>query len=236
MPSVKNKMKKSKYHLLVLTAVIAITSALLFRPTITHAFSIPVCQPPAVGSGNGAPSGCFDGSGKTFYPVADNPDKSPNPEPGRCYIVKEAGAFGLLYYNASCTQPPFNAAQVVECNDGQTEVGVAGENPDSICTGHNGAQPARSSDPAAQCAQSNAGSCNQIFTDIIDPAIRFLSAGVGIVVTGVIIVGGIQYATAEDDPQKVSAAKSRIINALIALLAYIFLFSILQYIIPGGIF
>src|SRR5574337_904255 len=62
-------------------------------------------------------------------------------------------------------------------------------------------------------------STNPIVEDI-NTVVTFLSAGVGIVVTAMIIVGGIQYMMAGDNPQAVSAAKGRITHALIALLAF----------------
>lgn len=63
-----------------------------------------------------------------------------------------------------------------------------------------------------------------------------LSAGVGIVVVIMIIIGGIQYSAAGDKPDALSAAKKRISNALIALVAYALIYSFLQWIIPGGAF
>ncbi len=65
--------------------------------------------------------------------------------------------------------------------------------------------------------------------------INLLSALVGVVVVGSIIYGGIQYSTAGSDPQKVSAAKSRIRNAIIALTFFLFSYSILNYLVPGGV-
>lgn len=65
--------------------------------------------------------------------------------------------------------------------------------------------------------------------------INVLSAMVGVVVVGSIVVGGIQYSTAADDPQKIAAAKGRIYNALLALVAFIFSYAFLQWIIPGGV-
>jgi uncharacterized membrane protein YraQ (UPF0718 family) len=65
--------------------------------------------------------------------------------------------------------------------------------------------------------------------------INFLSAGVGIIVVGSIIVGGIQYALAGNNPQAVSAAKKRIQDTLIALLAFFFIYAFLQWLVPGGL-
>lgn len=76
---------------------------------------------------------------------------------------------------------------------------------------------------------------NSIVTDL-NIIINFLSVGVGVVVIAMIIVGGIQYSLAGDSSEAINKAKTRITNALIALVAYLFLFSFLQWIIPGGLF
>lgn len=67
-------------------------------------------------------------------------------------------------------------------------------------------------------------------------AINFFSAGVGVIVTVMIVIGGVQYSAAGGNPQAVQAAKTRIANAIIALLAYFFLFALMQWLIPGGMF
>lgn len=83
-----------------------------------------------------------------------------------------------------------------------------------------------------QCTSSQ---CD-LFKTYIDPAINMLSGLVGIIVVISIIAGGIQYASSEGDPQKSSRAKSRITNAILAIVAYAFLYAFLQFIIPGGLF
>jgi hypothetical protein len=80
----------------------------------------------------------------------------------------------------------------------------------------------------------NKGNCG-IITYIVDFT-RLLSALVGIVIVIMITIGGIQYAASGPDPSAVTAAKKRIMNALIALVLYIFMFSFLQWLVPGGIF
>lgn len=72
----------------------------------------------------------------------------------------------------------------------------------------------------------------QPVTDIIN----FMSFGVGIVVVGLIIVGGIQYITSGGVPQRIEAARKRITNAIVALVLFIFMYALLQWLIPGGIF
>lgn len=66
--------------------------------------------------------------------------------------------------------------------------------------------------------------------------INFLAAGVGVVVVFALIIAGIQYTTAGDNPAKVQDARKRILNAIIALIAFGLTFAFLQYLIPGGLF
>lgn len=66
--------------------------------------------------------------------------------------------------------------------------------------------------------------------------INALSAIVGIVVVIMIVVGGIQYSASRDNPQATAAAKGRIVNAVIALVFFLFAFAFLQWIVPGGAF
>lgn len=63
-----------------------------------------------------------------------------------------------------------------------------------------------------------------------------LSALVGVIIVTMIIWGGIQYSTAGADASKVQAAKQKIINALVALVLFVFGFAIVQWLIPGGLF
>jgi cytochrome bd-type quinol oxidase subunit 2 len=77
---------------------------------------------------------------------------------------------------------------------------------------------------------------NNPFIKDINKIVQVLSAGVGLVVVAMVILGGIQYITAGDNATAIAAAKSRILNALIALVLFLFMASFLQWLIPGGIF
>jgi hypothetical protein len=87
-------------------------------------------------------------------------------------------------------------------------------------------------DPAIQCTASN---CDLIHK-YLAPTINLLSAAFGVIAIISLILGGMNYTTSEGDPQKVSRAKLRIRNTIFAVVAYIFLFAFLQFLIPGGIF
>lgn len=83
---------------------------------------------------------------------------------------------------------------------------------------------------AAACDSSH---CDLIKT-YVNPLINLLSAMFGLIAVASIIMGGIQYAASEGDPQKAAQAKSRIYNTLIAIFAYLFLYAFLQFLVPGG--
>lgn len=77
--------------------------------------------------------------------------------------------------------------------------------------------------------------CSKFITTYINPFIKLLTAIVGIGAALSLIIAGIRYSQSADDPSKVSQAKSQIVKTLIGLLAYIFLFAFLNYVIPGGL-
>ena len=62
---------------------------------------------------------------------------------------------------------------------------------------------------------------------------RFLGEIIGIVVILMIIIGGIQYMTAQGNPQGIAAAKGRITSAITALVLYLMMWGILHYLLPG---
>ena len=58
--------------------------------------------------------------------------------------------------------------------------------------------------------------------------------GVGAVL--MVIWAGIQYTTARDNAQAVAEAKQKIINVVIGIAAFIFLYAFLNWLVPGGVF
>jgi hypothetical protein len=92
-----------------------------------------------------------------------------------------------------------------------------------------------SGNPATPADIQNCLSNNTI-TKRLNQIVNFLSAGVGIVVAGVITLGGIQYTLAGGNATAITAARQRIMNGLLALVLFMFIYAILQWIIPGGVF
>lgn len=57
----------------------------------------------------------------------------------------------------------------------------------------------------------------------------------GLAIIGGIITAGYQYMTAEDNPGKVNAARTRVVWALVALVLLLFSYAILNFLVPGGV-
>lgn len=92
---------------------------------------------------------------------------------------------------------------------------------------------------AASVTQNAAALCDSamcLVHDYVNPAIALLSALVGVATVVGIIWGAIMYVQSGGDPGQAAAGKKKITNALIGLLAYIFLYAFLQFILPGGTF
>ncbi len=94
--------------------------------------------------------------------------------------------------------------------------------------------------PAGTDCATVGGDCSDVskcdlITKYVNPFINFLAALVGVAVVASIIIGGIQYGSSAGDPQKVGAAKNRIRNAIIALITFMFLYALLNFLIPGGL-
>lgn len=117
---------------------------------------------------------------------------------------------------------------------------------DNICTSKDIANPdpqnpckpdpnELKSTPDSAAKNCTGDDCSGLIEKYINPLIKLLSGLVGVLVVISIIVAGIQYSSAGGDPSKVVAARKRITTAIIALLAYLFMFAFLQWLLPGGI-
>ena len=81
---------------------------------------------------------------------------------------------------------------------------------------------------------NSTSNCN-IISNYIVPLVNLLAAFAGTAVAVSIVIGAIQYGSSAGDSQKVTAAKNRIRNAIIALIAFVFLYALLNFLIPGGL-
>lgn len=91
-----------------------------------------------------------------------------------------------------------------------------------------------SDDPQSPAGKQSCLASNPI-VKYLKIAINTLAAGVAVVVTAMIIYGGIQYIVGGDNTNVVADAKKRITNALIALIMFMFIYALLQWLVPGGV-
>lgn len=66
--------------------------------------------------------------------------------------------------------------------------------------------------------------------------INILTAGIGITAVGGIIYASVLYASAEDKSDQVNQAKDLITNVVIGLIMFAVMWSLLNFLIPGGVF
>jgi hypothetical protein len=99
---------------------------------------------------------------------------------------------------------------------------------------YNGDVDVRSCCPKSAGANPTSMQC--FFAKYINPVVNLLSIGFGIVVVGSVIAGGIQISTSAGDSGKFAKGRERIVNSLLALAGFVFLYAFIQWLIPGGVF
>ena len=75
-----------------------------------------------------------------------------------------------------------------------------------------------------------------IIWGLLETAINFLAAGVGIAVVAGIVFGAITYATAAGSAEQAKKGITFVTNAVVGLLLFIFMYAIINFLIPGGLF
>lgn len=142
-----------------------------------------------------------------------------------------ATLFAALVFMVSVPSAVF-AVNYVDCPDGTSVALPTTSDYPTACAAHMTVKPIDPlADPATKCTKD---SCD-LFKKYLNPTIDLLAALVGVAVVFSIIAGGIQYAASAGDPQKAAKAKMHIYNAVLALIAFAFLFGFLQWIVPGGL-
>jgi hypothetical protein len=144
----------------------------------------------------------------------------------------------ILFAFAAVSLPIGTVSAATRCNDGtpipQTATGDAR---DAFCAGSRGGVSS-TDNFQGDCVTGEGESLSKENCGIVAYLVVFiniLSAIVGIVVTIMIVWGGIQYSSSRDNPQQTQEAKTRIRNAIFALVFYLFIFAFLQWLVPGGV-
>lgn len=88
-----------------------------------------------------------------------------------------------------------------------------------------------------QCKQTGGGTTEDTgLWGVLLLAINILTAGVGVAAIGGIVYGSILYTSAGGSPEQVKKAIGIITNVVIGVVAYALMFSLLNFLIPGGLF
>ncbi len=86
----------------------------------------------------------------------------------------------------------------------------------------------------ATCVQNDQGTGGAIVNYLRD-ILKLVGTAVGLVIVLMLIIAGIQYITSAGDSGRVKGAKDRIVGAITALILFMFMVAILQFLVPGGI-
>lgn len=86
----------------------------------------------------------------------------------------------------------------------------------------------------SSCVANNNASGGAIIVYLRE-VLTLLGAAVGLVIVLMMIIAGIQYITSAGDAGRVKSAKDRIVGAITALVLFMFMVAILQFLVPGGI-
>lgn len=162
------------------------------------------------------------------------------------YLMKLKSIYVALFFIVTLSltlffNPSSASAQIeVECSDGS----VVNVSPSLAASGDpcgsRGGTRNNSSGQGHQNQSSNTSSNTSTGQSDIDEylatGVNILSAVAGLAITGSIVVGGLQYASAGGNSAQVSSAKNRILVSVASLLMLGFGYAILQWIIPGGAF
>ncbi len=131
----------------------------------------------------------------------------------------------------------FAATQEDLVRDGMCQ---SGQNANCVGVYCDPAAPIEEGKTPKECAETSRQHCQNedcnLVNQYLNPFIKVLSLMVGVAVTIGIIIGGIQYAGSAGDPGKVTAAKHRIRNSIVALILFFFLYALLRFLMPGESF
>ena len=84
--------------------------------------------------------------------------------------------------------------------------------------------------------QFNCTSGGNPIVSLLLSIVNFLAIGVGIVVVGGIVWGSITYIRSNGNSSVAQQGITIIINAVVGLLLFIFMYAIINFLVPGGLF
>lgn len=196
------------------------------RTSYVTAQGAPITDPISGANANNCYAGKSSGSG-SFVTITYTLQNCSDLEALRTAVLQQActasdGVWDTRYEGSQLTTRCY-------CPAGQTA------NSQGSCSTPAPTTPPADSGPTAGPTLEVSGSAQKIL-DYVQTGINLMTGIAGVAIAAMVVVGGIQYSTAGGNPQAAAAAKKRITNAVIALLALTFLYTFLQWLVPGGIF
>ena len=170
------------------------------------------------------------GAGSTFDENNFNKNKCSQNKSGSCKIVRYSDGAVIhcqradgKYDNSSAGFGGTTGGAKKDVNTGDTGVGTD-------CGGVKTA--------IIKCSQNNKGDSitNNGIWGLLLMAINILTAGVGFLAIGGIVYASVLYTTAEDKADQVKQAMDIIQNVVIGLIVFVLMWSLLNFLIPGGVF
>lgn len=158
-----------------------------------------------------------------------SPYTCPTPEYSR--LVTNEGLCIVFAAGSSGVSPTGTSVDCAALTVGQTR--YTDESPVGPGTPETVSQPIETDCEPDPGVELNRGNCAII--DYIVIGINFLAALAGIVLVASLMIAGFTYMTARDNAGQVEKAKSRIIQTLIALALFIFMYAFLNFLVPGGV-
>ena len=73
-------------------------------------------------------------------------------------------------------------------------------------------------------------------TQLVVTVINFLAIGVGIAVVGGIVWGSLWYTTANGNAGQAQQGISIIVNSILGLVLFLFMWALINFLVPGGLF
>ena len=173
---------------------------------------------------NAAVPGCYDSVGPTYIKIScpDSTEIIEGVNQAKCYVRR------------SVDGGPQGAATFVEQQCDTFDI----ESSDTDSGGDfTGGKESLASGEADSCDTNEALSTeNCTIIRYLVVGINFLSAVALMSIIASIVYAGFQYMTARDNSGQVEASRKRIIWALVALGLFLFMYSLLDFLLPGGVF
>ena len=202
-----------------------------------------ILSSPRVDAATYQPGCYYTSQGVTGYQTAKCPNASPDD------AIKYPGGKCWLTHVASSGQSPFTE---FNCADGSATTGTSSVKPQENGAALNNGDPTEGQYKCGKNPDSEKvvktgfdfgcrgdkfqGAVLNPILDILFAIFRFLSAGVGLLAIGSIIVAGIQYSASRGDPQATANSIKHITNTIIGLLLYLSMFALVNFLVPGGLF